>query len=71
MRRILLIRPSPQVLLGIVVEVGLLLPSVSEQGLADGLLDVGTDGLHAVAVLVVALAGEEADDCPLSTRESL
>ena len=56
---------SPDVVLGVGVEDGLGFPSVGLDGFADDLLYVGGDGAGAVVVLVVALAGESADEAVL------
>ena len=55
----------PQILFNVFVEDWLLCPAGGEEGLADGGFDVGGDGTLAVVVLVVALAGEEADEAVL------
>ena len=55
----------PQILFNVVVEDGGFCPAEGEEGLADGGFDVGGDGAAAVVVLVVALAGEKADEAVL------
>lgn len=55
----------PQVLFCVAIEGGVLRPAEGEEGVADEVLDVGGDGALGAVVLVVAFAGEEADEVVL------
>lgn len=55
----------PKVLLDVAVESGFLCPAEGEEGLADRGLDIGGDGTEGAVVLIVALAGVEADEVVL------
>lgn len=58
----MLLQRSPDVVLGVGIEDGLGFPAVGLDGFADDFLYVGGDGAGAVVVLIVALAGEGADE---------